>query len=220
MKLIFNFGPNLNVKGYLTYAFVLVFALLCFHSNNVRPVFGADSKDEPRISLKAQNQPLGDVLKKISQDTGYKFKINGQWSRHPVNASIDNMPIIQGLKLILRGLNHAIIYESDNRVKILVYGKAESRQTDSSPTQSFTPQIQNYQQEPPPPTGPSTEEAQDSEVADDSSEEADSSESIEEKKEPSEDESSKKTENDTDEQTKQKNAAEETTPAESSQEQE
>jgi len=130
--------------------------------------------------LKAENQPLGDVLKRIALDTGFKFKLNEQWSNYPVDASIKNLPLHKGLNLILRGLNHAIIYESDKSIKIIVYDKANSRQTDSYSVQSFLPQIQGSQQEPAPLPESSLRETVESRLADESPEETGSQENIEE----------------------------------------
>jgi hypothetical protein len=121
--------------------------------------------------LKVENQRLGDVLKIISLDTGFKFKLNDQWSTYPVNASIENKPLNRGLKLILQGLNHAIICESDKSIKIMVYGKVDSRKTDSYPIQPFSSQIQDDQQEPALSPESSPEGGDDLKRADDSSEE-------------------------------------------------
>jgi hypothetical protein len=121
--------------------------------------------------LEVNNQRLGDVLKEITLDTGFKFKLNDQWSAYPVNASIENMPLNRGLNLILQGLNHAIIYESDKSIKIMVFGKVDSRKTDLSPVQPSSSQIQDNQQEPALSPKSSPEWADDLKGADDSPEE-------------------------------------------------
>jgi hypothetical protein len=115
------------------------------------------------------------VLKKITLDTGIKIKLNDQGSGYLINASIENMPLHRGLKLILRRLNHAIVYESDKSIKIMVYG------TDSDPIQSFSPHIQGNQQGPIPSPESSHEKADDLKRAGDSSEETDSSENTDDK---------------------------------------
>jgi hypothetical protein len=48
---------------------------------------GAESLDEPHISLEADNQPLGEVPDKITLDTAFEFRWNDQWSAYPVYAS-------------------------------------------------------------------------------------------------------------------------------------
>jgi hypothetical protein len=223
----------------LTYTLVFILSLLCFNINIVQQVVAAELGDEPNISLKVENQPLGEVLKKIASDTGFKIKLNKQWSIYPVNASIEDMPLHQGLKLILRGLNHAIIYESDKSIKIVVYEEVDSRQTDSYPIQPSSSQIQDNQSETTPSPKSSPEEADDLKGADENSEETDTSENTVDKSTENEDssdsgkdegseengtEESKKLDQDssgqsenTNEQNEQGNAAEDT-PSESSQE--
>jgi len=189
MKLIFNLKQYLNFEKVLSYTLVFILSLLCLRINIIQQAIGAESQDEPHISLKVKNQPLGDVLKQITLDTGFKFKLNDKWSIYPVNASIENMPLHRGLKLILQGLNHAIIYESDESIKIVVYGKVDSRKTDSYPIQPFSSQIQDNQQEPAPSPESSPEEADDLKRADDSSGETGSSENTEDKSTENEDSS-------------------------------
>ena len=147
MKLIFSLKQYLNFKKVLSYTLVFMLSLLCLRINIIQQAIGAESQDEPHISLKVKNQPLGDVLKIISLDTGFKFNLNDKWSSYPVNASIENMPLHRGLKLILKGLNHAIIYESDKTHKDCGLWKVDSRETDSYPIQPSSSQIQDNQQE-------------------------------------------------------------------------
>lgn len=168
----------------------------------INEAIGQESTEEPYISLKAQNQPLGDVLNKISRDTGYKFKLNDRWKSYPVNASIQNMRLEQGLKRILASLNHAIIYESEKKINILVYGKADSSKTDSNPIQSFPSQIPADQQESAPSVESAPENPDDVEQDDESTEETGAEESTD-----SEQESVSQSEN-SDDQNEQKKTAE------------
>jgi hypothetical protein len=171
MKIIFNLKQFLNFKKVLSYALVFILSLLCLHVGIIQQTIGSESKDEPHISLEVENKPLGDVLKKITLDTGFEFKLNDQWSSYPVNVSMENMPLHRGLKLILRRLNHTIIYESNKIIKIVVYENLDSRKTDSYPIQPFSSQIQDRQQEPALSPESSPEETEDLKHADDSSEE-------------------------------------------------
>jgi hypothetical protein len=153
-----------------SYAFAFILSLLCLGANNTQAL-GAEAQDEPHISLEAKNQPLGDVLKKISLDTGFKFRLNDQWRIHPVNATMKNISLHRGLKIILKGLNHAIIYESGKSIKIAIYGKVEPGNTDSSPVQPFSSQFQDNQQQPIPVPESSAEDTEGLERAEDGSEE-------------------------------------------------
>jgi hypothetical protein len=106
----------------------VILMLLLFIGNNitVNPVSATDSTASPVIKLNVNNQPLGDVLGAITAETGYKFNINEQWESHPVSATIDNLPLEQGLKRLMRNLNHTIIWDSNQIITIMVYGKSGS----------------------------------------------------------------------------------------------
>jgi hypothetical protein len=102
--------------------------LLIFIGNDiaVHPVSATDNVADPKIKLSVNNQPLGEVLDAITAQTGYEFSINEQWESHPVSATIENLPLEQGLKRLLRNLNHTIIWDSDRIITIMVYGKTDS----------------------------------------------------------------------------------------------
>lgn len=95
------------------------------------PVAALDAPDEPRITLSVNNQPLGDVLDTIASETGYRFNLNDRWSDYPVSAVIRDLPLEQGLKRLLRSLNHTIVWEADNVVTIVVVSKVDPAGKDS-----------------------------------------------------------------------------------------
>ena len=104
-----------------------------------------DAPADPLISLTAKNEPLGEVLETITRDTGYRFNLNRKWNDHPVSATIGNLPLEQGLKRLLRSLNHTIIWEADKIITIMVFGKADPGR--SGPVISFQSPPQTYQEE-------------------------------------------------------------------------
>ena len=107
----------------------------------VMPTAAVQAADaEPRISLAIKDKPLGEVLETLTGDTGYHFKLNSQWQDYPVSASITNLPLEQGLKRLLRSLNHTIIWESDRTVRIMVYGKVENANTGGAVSFAAPPQ--------------------------------------------------------------------------------
>jgi len=181
MKRIFNLKQPLSFKSALPYALVFVLSFLCTHVHTTHNAMGQASAEEPYLSLNVKNKPLGDVLKKISEDTGYKFKLNKQWSGYPVYAALGNMPLSQVLKRILVRLNHTIIYESDKSINIVIYGEIDSRKTNRNPIQSFSPQIQKYPQAPAASPELPPEKANEPERVDESSTETDASGATEEK---------------------------------------
>jgi hypothetical protein len=135
----------------------LLFCVFCFvGSVAIHPAMAQDAGAEPRISLTAKNEPLGDVLETITRDTGYRFNLNGKWKDHPVNATIVNQPLEKGLKRLLRSLNHSIVWESGNIVTIMVYGKADPGSTDAAISFSSPPQTYQEESEPATETEPAS----------------------------------------------------------------
>ncbi len=97
--------------------------------------------DDP-ISLNVKNEPLGDVLDKITEATGYEFSISESWADLPVTASFKDLPLHKGLKRILANTNNAIIYGAKGKIKIVIYDKASTagRSPTSPMGSSYPPQ--------------------------------------------------------------------------------
>jgi len=173
-----------NGKRFCRYLFGLVLLLPCTAVIFAASASGQEATQEPTISLQAQNQPLAEVLNKIGRDTGYEFKVNEQWKDYPVRASITNLPLSQGLKRILANLNHAIIYEAGQKIKIIVYGKVDSQKNVSG----FVPPPSVPATEPQEESASGSEEPEDTRIEsapdDAANEEADSAESAERESDP------------------------------------
>ena len=92
-----------------------------------------DAGDE-LISLTVKDEPLGDVLVKISMATGYEISLDNKWQSHLVTASLKKVSLHKGLKRILRNLNNVIIYGSDQKIRIIIYGKTLSEGVSSAPS--------------------------------------------------------------------------------------
>ncbi|MFO7714405.1 hypothetical protein [Desulfosarcina sp.] len=104
----------------------------CLGSVGIHPAMAQRASSDPLISLVANNEPLGDVLESITRETGYQFNLDRRWRDHPVSAAITDLPLERGLKRLLRSLNHTIIWESDNRITIMVVGKVDSVKSGSA----------------------------------------------------------------------------------------
>lgn len=86
------------------------------------------------ISLTVKDEPLGDVLYKVSMTTGYDISLDNEWQNYRVTASFEEVSLHKGLKRILKNLNSAIIYVSNKKIRIIIYDKTDSE--DASLTQS------------------------------------------------------------------------------------
>jgi len=92
-----------------------------------------DAGDE-LISLTVKDEPLEDVLYKVSKATGYDISLDNKWQSHLVTASLEKVSLHKGLKRILRNLNYVIIYGSDQKIKIIIYDKTASEGVSSAPS--------------------------------------------------------------------------------------
>ena len=110
-----------------------------------QPLAAQETTQEPLISITAANQPLGEVLDLITGETGYQFNLNPKWENQRVSATLRGVPLERGLKRLLRSLNHSIIWESDNVVTIVVYGRSESGRDQGAV--SFAPPPQEVPEE-------------------------------------------------------------------------
>ena len=148
MKTRLDLKQHGNLNRYRHYLIIMMTLLfLTTEGNFINQVRGQELTEEPNISIEIQDQPLGEVLDIISQDTGYTFNVSSQWKDYSVNASIQSMPLNKGLNRILAGLNHVIIYESEKIINILVYGKANPGGRESYSKQSRSSLIKKFQLE-------------------------------------------------------------------------
>ena len=148
MKTRLDFKQHGDLNRYRHYLIIMMMLLfLTTEGNFINQVRGQELTEEPNISIEIQDQPLGEVLDIISQDTGYTFNVSRQWKDYSVNASIQSMPLNKGLNRILAGLNHVIIYESEKNINILVYGEANLGERESYSKQSQSSLIKKFQLE-------------------------------------------------------------------------
>ena len=92
-----------------------------------------DAGDE-LISLTVKDEPLGDVLYKVSIATGYDISLDNKWQNYRVTASLEEVSLHKGLKRILRNLNSIIIYVSSKKIKIIIYDKTDSEGPSLAPS--------------------------------------------------------------------------------------
>ena len=107
----------------------LNFGLLCSYGA------GSNLRYAP-VSIKAENKPLTQIFKELSEISGYKIQFNNQWGDVPVNLNFKNVPLDKALNRILAKLNHAVIFnEEEKKITIFILGKADS----GGPASSYSP---------------------------------------------------------------------------------
>jgi hypothetical protein len=131
----------LNMKHYFsvfTHRHIALIILLSFATPSlflpISSSAGNVNVGEELISLTVKNEPLGDVLYKVSMATGYDISIDDKWQNYRVTASLEDVSLHRGLKRILRNLNSAIIYVSSKKIKIIIYDKTASEDESLAPS--------------------------------------------------------------------------------------
>jgi hypothetical protein len=137
-----------NLDHHLTVV-CLLFWLACFWGVFIpSPAICETSVSDEIISLDVTDQPLGEVLKKISAAAGCKFRIDESWQDYPITASFKNEPLYRGLKIILRDFSNAVIFGSDRTIKIIIHeegtpsDKAADQSAATKPSEEATQQDQ------------------------------------------------------------------------------
>lgn len=111
--------------------------LLCWGWGMVScPGVWADSQDrsegiEPVFSLDVRNMPLVQVLDQIERETGRRLVMEPSWNQYPITVSFRNFSLGSGLKRVLANLNHAVIYESQQEIRIVIFGEAVNQSAGS-----------------------------------------------------------------------------------------
>ena len=81
-----------------------------------------DNTEKALISYTFKDKPLKDVLKKISEATGYKVTVNEEWAELSVTANLKNLSIDESLKEVLRNSNNVVITnEKEKYISIIIY---------------------------------------------------------------------------------------------------
>ena len=101
-----------------------VFLLLCLGAISTilspMPCIGSESGEEPAVfSLDVKDEPLTEVLNKISKLTGYEIVVAGRWAYLPITVSIKNASIHEALNRVLSKFNHTIVLD-DIQKKVVV----------------------------------------------------------------------------------------------------
>ncbi|MGA8178482.1 MAG: hypothetical protein WB792_00380 [Desulfobacterales bacterium] len=122
------FAQSIAFKIYLFLAFLFLMPSTAALAGN-KPHTG-----DELISLTAKDEPLGDVLNKISMATGCEIDLNQDWRDYLVSVTLEKVPLHKGLKRILKDLNNVIVYVSSKKIKIIIYDKVSPDRGSSAPS--------------------------------------------------------------------------------------
>lgn len=107
---------------------ILRTALCCALLLLLIPAVGGGAEDDPEqavFSLDFKDKPLSQVLDQITRLTGTQFLVNKEYAELKVSGSLKDVTVIQGLREIMAEMNHTIIYEADQAISLVIYGKKQ-----------------------------------------------------------------------------------------------
>ena len=87
-----------------------------------------------KISAQLINASLRDIARKIKAQGVIWFEADADLSDYNISVRFTDIPLDEGLRRILRGMNHSLFYNTDNSVtKMFILGKGEKNQRNSTP---------------------------------------------------------------------------------------
>jgi len=88
------------------------------------PCRASKGSEPPVFSLDVKNMPLKKIFKEILKTTGYQILFDKRWENERVTVKLDNVPLIQGLKQILRnaGIENYSLVERNRTLEIYTLG--------------------------------------------------------------------------------------------------
>jgi hypothetical protein len=125
---------TINVPIYI-YRWIYLILLACMFSIVFVPrSSGADSDPEREsVTINVMDEPLNQVLGKISKASGYEIVFDEKWGNMPVSLSFENEPLDKALNRVLANLNHAVIWnEVERKISIFISGETGSGRSRSS----------------------------------------------------------------------------------------
>jgi hypothetical protein len=115
------------------------------------PLLQAELRWDPNrasLTLQVRNQPLPEMLKELSQATGWEVFVDPALNQ-PVSTRFTNLSIADGLRRALGDLNFALLPQPDRPPQLYVYSsslqEATLRLASPTPTQSSPPTAGNHE---------------------------------------------------------------------------
>ena len=107
---------------------VLIFVIFsCFFWFGAHPLLSAERKpDEDVFSIRADNEPLREVLKKIAKASDYEIRFNTKLANERVSIQLDNVTLNEALARVLRPYDHFSFWDDTNYTITLIIFKKNS----------------------------------------------------------------------------------------------
>lgn len=97
-------------------------------------MIGSVDGAENRVTLSAENQPLGEVLQSIQKASGVDVVLTDKkWTNDPITCSIKTLELEKALGVVFGGYNYVLAFEADkgavSKVLVTVYEKRDEGAT-------------------------------------------------------------------------------------------
>ena len=125
---------TINVPIYI-YRWTYLILLACMFSIVFVPRSSIADSDPERdsVSISVVDEPLNQILGRISKASGYEIVFDEKWGDVPVSLSFKNQPLDKALNRVLANWNHAVVWnEEEMKISIFISGKTGSGRSTSS----------------------------------------------------------------------------------------
>lgn len=117
------------------YRWSYLIVLTCMFSIIFAPGSSVADSDPKResVTINVVDEPLNQVLGRISKASGYEIVFDEEWGNVPVSLSFENEPLDKALNRVLANLNHAVVWnEEERKIRIFISGKTGAGRSPSS----------------------------------------------------------------------------------------
>ena len=136
--------PGLKMTRALKYFMINVFcfALVICLCSNVTAGPKADQTGlqirDGKISAKLVDATLRDIIRQIKVQDDIWFRVEEDLAGHKVSVRFAEVPLDEGLRRILKGMNHSLVYSTDSKVAgVFILGNGDMNPGYSTPTKVF-----------------------------------------------------------------------------------
>jgi hypothetical protein len=112
---------------------------------SISPCWGADKATAPAtITLDVRNEPLRNVLEKITKTTRWKIKVPDKWLDRPVTQTLSKVALEEGLKSVLNntGVDNLLLMYDEYFKVVTVFDTERSQPPSANPLPVQAPAVQ------------------------------------------------------------------------------
>jgi hypothetical protein len=143
---------RVKILGIL-WIFGLLLVMLALYGLTLPLGWAAERENQSVFSLDVNNEPLDDVLHRISKASGYEITVNEGWRGKTVSARLENVTLEEALKAIMEELgrpSYLLVYDKEKKRIEIVLVPASSLTPESARKVEPSAPLRRQQQALPP----------------------------------------------------------------------